>query len=446
MSVEGLAVGTVLRETYRIVRYVGGGGMGEVYEATHARLEGRFAVKVLKAGAAEHPAALLRLKREALVTSGLQHPGIVRVVDFNHQADGSPFLVMEFLDGSDLAQVIRDSGQLGLPRVAAVITQVASALGAAHRKGIVHRDLKPHNIFVLPFAGDQELIKVIDFGISKVQQATQHLTGESALIGTPLYMAPEQAIGNNAEVDARADQFSLAAIAYELLCGRPPFAGQNFMQLIYQIVNVDPPPLGAFNASVTQQLDAVIRRALAKDPAQRYASIEEFAEAFQRSALAADANAALPSGEKDLVPTSSPIAGRGPSSVTNQLPTKPRHRSRRVLLWASAMLTLAGTVAVASWLSRAASLVTPRTTPLAAAPSRAAVHAASAFSRVASAPIPPEQPISLHSQSAERPAPAKHQIGSQAELESPLVGAPIKPNAARGRTPPRELSLEELTR
>src|SRR5262249_32320469 len=183
MANEGLAPGAVLQDTYRIVRQIGRGGMGAVYEATHARLAGRYAVKVLKPETALTPEAFHRFRREALVTSGLRHPGIVQVIDFNQAPDGSPYLVMEYLEGVELSQVIAREAPRPLPRVAEMVQQIASALGAAHKQGIVHRDLKPQNVFVLPLDDGRDLVKVVDFGISKVQALSLKLTNESALLG-----------------------------------------------------------------------------------------------------------------------------------------------------------------------------------------------------------------------------------------------------------------------
>jgi eukaryotic-like serine/threonine-protein kinase len=283
MANDGLAPGTVLQDTYRIIRQVGHGGMGAVYEATHARLAGRYAVKVLKPDTAETPEAFQRFRREALVTSGLRHPGIVQVIDFNQAPDGSPYLVMEFLDGVELAQLIAREAPMPLARVAEIVQQIASALGAAHKQGIVHRDLKPQNVFVQPLDDGRELVKVVDFGISKVQALSLKLTNESALLGTPQYMAPEHVVSKG-ELDGRADEFALAAIGYEMLTGRCPFQGETVMSLVYQIVNAEPAPVAAFNATIDAAAERVLRRALAKAPGQRFPTIQEFGAAFAAAA------------------------------------------------------------------------------------------------------------------------------------------------------------------
>ncbi len=185
-----LAPGTLLAETYRIVRLIGSGGMGEVYEAAHTRLTGRYAVKVLHHHWAGDPRAIVRFGREAQITSGLRHPNIVAIIDFDYTPAGSPYLVMEFIEGVELATVIANQAPLQPDRVVRIVDQIASALTAVHARNIVHRDLKPQNIFLVPGErpGD-ERVKLVDFGISKVRAASVVLTGERAVLGTPQYMA-----------------------------------------------------------------------------------------------------------------------------------------------------------------------------------------------------------------------------------------------------------------
>jgi serine/threonine-protein kinase len=274
----------VLGGTYRIVRRIGKGGMGEVYEARHARLAGRYAVKILHADVRKHPAAVARFQREAQITSALRHPGIVQVIDFNTAPNGLPFLVMELLDGTDLGRVIACDGPLPAARVADITTQLASALTAAHRKGVVHRDLKPQNVFVLPPDGDEpERVKILDFGVSKIRSVTMKITGASAVIGTPQYMAPEQAEGRADAVNAAADQFSLAAIVYEMLAGKPPFAGDSLAAIAYRIVHESPAPLTSFRPDLPNEVQHVVARGLSKNSDERFGSASDFAIALRLS-------------------------------------------------------------------------------------------------------------------------------------------------------------------
>jgi len=277
--------GTLLGGTYQIVRRIGSGGMGEVYEATHARLAHRYAVKFLHPGLRDHPEALPRFMREAQVTSRLRHPGIVSVVDFNTLPGGIAYLVMEYLDGEPLGKLLARVGPLPLPRVVEITDQLSSALMAAHLEGVVHRDMHPQNVFVLPAArGQSERVKILDFGISKIASLSQKLTGAAAVLGTPQYMSPEQAEGKSDELDAATDQFSLGTIVYEMLTGRPAFDGTTLASIAYQIVHAKAPSIQDFRPELPAELDKVITRALAKDKKSRFPSVSEFALHFRWTA------------------------------------------------------------------------------------------------------------------------------------------------------------------
>jgi tRNA A-37 threonylcarbamoyl transferase component Bud32 len=271
-----LRPGTLLAGTYRVIRLIGVGGMGEVYEASHARLAGRYAVKVLLGEIVARAEIMQRFTREAEVTSALRHPNIVQVLDFNVTPDGNPYLVMEYLDGIELAEEIRRGGAMPVERVLDLVGQLASGLAAAHGQGVVHRDLKPQNMFLVKLPGDREVIKMVDFGISKVREATTKLTMEAAILGTPQYMAPEQAQGKLDEITDRTDQFALGAITYELCAGRPAFAGGSVASILYQVVHQQPEPLAKVAPSVGPAVEAVVGRALAKAQADRYPSVLAF--------------------------------------------------------------------------------------------------------------------------------------------------------------------------
>jgi eukaryotic-like serine/threonine-protein kinase len=280
-----LANDLLLAGTYRITRFIGKGGMGEVYEAAHARLSGRYAVKLLlkEVGAIEE--AIRRFKQEAEITSRLRHPNIVQVIDFAQMDDGAAFMVMEFLEGHDLAEELRLKGALPIPRVLDLTNQIANGLAAAHAEGIVHRDLKPANIFLSPLRGsNRELAKIVDFGISKIRAATTGLTQTQTIIGTPQYMAPEQARGLTKAIDARTDQFAFAAIVYEMLAGRPAFEGEGVASVLYQVVHEPAHSLISLGRPVSAEIDAVVARGMSKNPADRYESVEAFTAAFSEAA------------------------------------------------------------------------------------------------------------------------------------------------------------------
>src|SRR3954464_1679537 len=216
-----LPVGTVLGETYRISRLIGIGGMGAIYEAAHIGAGKRVAIKMMSRELAAHPEALARFRREVQVTTELAHPHIIEVVDFGASPTGEPYLVMEFLEGEDLEQALERQGRMPLPAAGQIIKQVASALAVAHGEGVVHRDLKPGNVFLKQVEGGGVFVKVVDFGISKVLKATTtKLTMARAVVGTPEFMAPEQAAGRVDQVDHRSDQWALACLAWHMLSGR----------------------------------------------------------------------------------------------------------------------------------------------------------------------------------------------------------------------------------
>lgn len=274
-----LREGQILNDTYRLVQLVGEGGMGVVYEATHARLAGRYAIKVLTQRLAESPEGFAQLNREARITSLLQHPNIVQVIDHNTTPDGTEYLVMEYLAGESLSQRLAREGRLSLETVVAIVDQIAAGLSAAHGRGVVHRDLKPDNVFLVPVEGRQtELVKILDFGVSK---RTGSLKVSSMVCGTPQYMAPEQVEGRVLDIDASTDQFALAVMAHEMLTGRNPFQADSVDEIFSRVSAETPPSVG-----LGEGVDAALGRALAKSGAQRFDSVTEFSEAFAAAALA----------------------------------------------------------------------------------------------------------------------------------------------------------------
>jgi serine/threonine protein kinase len=280
-------IGSVLDGSYRIDRLLGEGGMGAVYSATHLRLDQPVAVKVMARDLASNPEALERFRREARVTSALGHPHIVHVSDFSATPSGEPFLVMEFLEGEDLDHRLRRVGRLPPGEVVHIIKQVASALAATHAKGVVHRDLKPGNIYLLEVADEQDFVKVLDFGISKVRSASTKLPRTSSVMGTPNYMSPEQAKGKIDQIDERTDQWALACIAWECLSGEGPFVGENVPSILFQIVHEPPEPLLPKVAGLPAQVEGVLLRALSKNKQDRYASVTDFAAALESAVTGA---------------------------------------------------------------------------------------------------------------------------------------------------------------
>jgi tRNA A-37 threonylcarbamoyl transferase component Bud32 len=271
-----ISEGQTLDGTYHLQRLVSEGGMGAVYEATHARLAGRYAIKVLLRSLADNADAQALFDREARITSLLQHPNVVQVIDHNTTADGTAYLVMEYLSGESLAGRLSRVGPLAAPDVVDIVDQIAAGLAAAHAHGIVHRDLKPDNVFLVPIEGrDSDLVKILDFGISKANCGDEPM--DKGIFGTPEYMAPEQIEGRTADVDAASDQFALAVIAYELLTACNPGMASRIV-----------PPSG-----LPGRLDSVLARALARSNDERFPTVTEFAAAFRAAAVAPVADAVV---------------------------------------------------------------------------------------------------------------------------------------------------------
>jgi len=274
--------GTVVAGTYEVTEVIGRGGMGAVWAARHLRLPGkRVAIKVLL-GTSLGEQSLARFRREAEIASRIGHPNIVEVLDFNTLSDGTPYQVLEFLDGESLGQRLR-RGPIPQAETMELVLQIGSALRAAHRAGVVHRDLKPDNIFLCPTDSGgvvHNRVKILDFGISKIRGSQTVQTQESILIGTPQYMSPEQASGKNQAIDQRTDVFALGAIVYEMLAGRPAFSGDSVVAVIMDVVQGTPTPLTALVPSLPAQVDRAVARALAKRPEERFTEIGDFVTAL----------------------------------------------------------------------------------------------------------------------------------------------------------------------
>ncbi|MBX3202915.1 MAG: serine/threonine protein kinase, partial [Labilithrix sp.] len=295
-------IGSLIGETYQIVRVVGEGGMGRVYEARHLRLkERRFAVKCLHSDLARNPEMAARFLREAESASSIKHENVVDVFDVHHLPDGTPYLVGEFLEGEELADYVAKRGPLA-PRLAAKIArQVCDALAAAHARGIVHRDMKPENVFVLGASigaferGESRSlhVKVLDFGISKAGPGdTSQLTRTGVIMGTPSYMAPEQARGRS--VDHRADVYAVGACLYFMVTGRRPFDSDDPTSTLSMVLTEDPVRPREIDPRIPEMLELVIQRAMAKDANDRYGSMGELEKAL--AAFTGQSSLGIPSG------------------------------------------------------------------------------------------------------------------------------------------------------
>jgi serine/threonine-protein kinase len=275
-----LAEGTVIDGKYRVRRRLAEGGMGQVFIADHVFLQKQVALKVLHPNMSAEPDAVERFSVEARAASLIEHENVVRVSDFGRSADGQLYLVMELLSGHTLSDELQ-RGPVAPARARFIACAVLRGLEAAHARGVVHRDLKPENVFITPRDGGEDLVKLLDFGIARMHQegmdAQQRLTKEGAIMGTPLYMAPEQ-LRCERDVDARADLYAVGVLLYEMLSGKPPWDGKTFGVLAYQVLDGKPPPLQS-------PLGDVVMRAFASDRNKRYQSAAELRRALEAQPL-----------------------------------------------------------------------------------------------------------------------------------------------------------------
>lgn len=274
-------IGQIVAERYLVHRLLGEGGMGAVYEAEHIHMKKRVALKVLHGEMLAHQEVVARFEREAVAAARIQHPSVVTAMDFGRLTGGAFYLVLEYVEGRSLFQVLEEQGALPSNRVFRILIQINAALIAAHEAGIIHRDLKPENIMLVD-TGEDDFVKILDFGIAKLYDDEQRegagrLTRAGALFGTPAYMSPEQARGQT--VDARADLYALGLIGYEMLSGRRAFDGEDVMAVLTAQLNDRPEPL---SSSVPPALAQLIFRLLEKDPDKRPASAQELGEVLHQ--------------------------------------------------------------------------------------------------------------------------------------------------------------------
>lgn len=273
-------LGKVLASKYRMDERLNEGGMGAVYRGTHVLMDKTVAVKVLRPALAADEKIVARFSREARAASRISHPHALSVTDFGESEDGVVFLVMEYLDGKTLKEIIREQGPMPLSRVVEIIRQVGGALDAAHEQGVVHRDLKSENIMLLNSAGP-DYAKVLDFGIAKIKEPTGEydpgLTAPDLVIGTPQYMSPEQC-SQASEIDARSDLYSLGVIIYEMLVGHVPFTGPSPTSIMMQHMQADRPSVLQERPDLPEGVRDVVSRAMAKSPYDRYQRVGDLVD------------------------------------------------------------------------------------------------------------------------------------------------------------------------
>ncbi|HEY5958678.1 MAG TPA: serine/threonine-protein kinase, partial [Polyangiaceae bacterium] len=278
-----LTTGEIIEGKYRIIRLIGEGGMGAVYEGENTRIRRRVAIKVLHQGVAENQEAVQRFEREAQAAGRIGNDHILEVLDLGSLANGDHFMVMEYLDGEPLSDRIRRIGKMRPEQIAPLMIQALEGLRAAHDAGIVHRDLKPDNVYILKEkAGNRDFVKLIDFGISKFQPLSggeMKMTRTGTVMGTPYYMSPEQASGSR-EADHRSDLYAVGVMLYEAVTGRVPFDAPTFNQLLFQIVLSDPAPPQQVVPDLDPGFANLIAKAMARDVEHRFQTTQELSDAL----------------------------------------------------------------------------------------------------------------------------------------------------------------------
>ena len=316
---------------YEIVRVIGRGGMGTVYEALNTTIGKRVAMKFIDAAAVQTGDAVARFQREAEAASAVESAHIVEIFDSGTSEEGQPYIVMELLRGEDLGHRIKRCGRLDLAEALHVTGQILRGLHRAHKAGIVHRDLKPDNIFLVDRDDDPDFAKILDFGISKVRRdgdtPVHTLTRQGTVLGTPFYMSPEQAQAQP-DVDARSDLWSVGAILYECLTGRPPYTGGTYEQVIVNICMHDAEDVRLYNPAVPEPVADAIARALARDREGRFHDAREFLETLRQGAGAAMSSRVGAMSDDSFSGLSSSNPALGPVSSRSMRSTGGRRPSR----------------------------------------------------------------------------------------------------------------------
>ena len=427
--------GQILAGKFRIERVLGQGGMGVVVAATHLQLDERVALKFLLPDALVNPEAVERFAREARAAVKIKSEHVARVSDVGTLESGSPYMVMEYLHGEDLAAWVRRNGAMAVPEAIEFLLQACEAIAEAHALGIVHRDLKPANLFVTRRVDGSPCIKVLDFGISKltVPGAAPELgmTKTSTVMGSPLYMSPEQ-MSSSRNVDMRTDIWALGVILYESLTGRVPFEAETMPQLCGMILQDPPHPIHELRPDVPQGLQLAILRCLEKNRERRFSNVAELAYALAPFGLAAAQRSAerisrvlgaagFPSAAPAVVSAVSAHAGSGTS--TNFGASTEAKKSRAPLVVALCLLgvLLGGVLLFLTHKGPTAESAAehPSATPVVAAP--------------APSPLPPTPPI-VEPQPVAPVAPAVSAVPVPPASAAPHSKAPIKTNASSAKT------------
>ncbi|HEY9869340.1 MAG TPA: protein kinase [Candidatus Obscuribacterales bacterium] len=334
-------VGTKLADRYQIISVIGHGGMGVVYKARHELMDRIVAIKMLKPQLIMDAQSAQRFQQEAKAASRLSHPNVITLFDFGMTATGQPYLVMDYLPGTSLADLIKQEGRVGVERFLRICAQVCDALDHAHRHGIIHRDLKPGNIMLTVREGEPDFVKVVDFGVAKILpfagEDSQSVTQSGEVFGSPVYMSPEQCVGE--PLDVRSDVYSMGVVMYEMLTGRVPLRGKDIIQTIMMHKCDMPPRFSQVrpDLKLPERLETVVLNALQKDPAQRHQTMAELKEDLLLSAPGSARSRTV------KIPVS-------PRDTTQALERADGANGRRGLLLAAVISLLVAVVGAAGWM------------------------------------------------------------------------------------------------
>lgn len=430
---------------YAVVRPLGQGGMACVYEAVHIGLGKRVALKVMQPHVALNQVTSARFVREGRVAARIRHPNVVDVLDVGTSTDGVPFLVMELLEGVDLSAFLRERRAMPLDEAIEILLPVLSAVGAAHAAGIVHRDLKPANILLARGHDGAIVPKVVDFGISTFldRDGGLDLTQTDALLGTVRYMAPEQTRGAKF-VEARSDLYSLGVILYSCVTGMQPYDGEGAFEVMHAIRTAPVPPPSSRLPGLAAAFDALVLRALAKEPEHRFASAQAFGRAllpFASRATAARWEKEF-SGPLELAPPDATFvptrSGDGPtamSTVAHSAETRATRGPWRALTAGAIAFAVVGAIGVTLLRTHAPSPVAPQPEPSASAPPTSLAAPASASAR-----SEPEPAAPVASQAASAP-PAASAVATPSAKPSSAAPPPLR----RALPPPRPTAPPAVT-
>jgi serine/threonine protein kinase len=330
-----MQVGKIIGGKYELLRLIGEGGMGAVYEARHVEIRQHVALKLLHFQLARDQEIRQRFFREAMSAGEIGHENIIEMHDIGRDVTGSIYLVMEMLKGESLAERVRRLGEMDVARAADIMLQTLDALHASHAKGITHRDMKPENIYLCRLGGRDDFVKILDFGIAKVKDPEdgEALTRTGAMLGTACYMAPEQIAGDR-EADHRMDIYACGIILYQMLAGRVPFDSTSVHTVIYKIMNEDPPPLSTFRTDLPPDLEEIVRRAIERNRDHRFQTVADFAHALTpfgsgRVVFGRGSQVPVAPADTGTAPTTAATATPGPEPEPQTTPAPvPAHSTR----------------------------------------------------------------------------------------------------------------------